>query len=255
MKNCRNKLLTLEDVENIFRNANIYKKPNNLSIYQTAFTHKSFSKDANVQSYESLEFFGDSIVNASTIHYLYHRYGEYFDEGKLTKLKTKIVSSAYLSKFARYLNFAPHILLSEYIENIHGRDIDRLLEDTFESFVASISEDIDYQTAKKFVVFCIDHLIDFADLIYFNQNFKDIILNHFQINGWNHPKYEINTELGPQYKKSFVVSLFKFYKNKNKKQIKQYVCEGVGKTKKEAEMNASYHAVIMLNVNHRKKIN
>ena len=35
-------------------------KPNNLSLYETAFSHTSYANEHNTQSYERLEFLGDA---------------------------------------------------------------------------------------------------------------------------------------------------------------------------------------------------
>ena len=263
--NTRNKQLTLKDVRKILEKANISKKPKNIELYQQSFTHKSYvNNKCNVllqhysivqqtnqehkvlltsqpKSYEKLEFYGDSIVAAATVEYLYKRYGEQFDEGQLTKLKNRIVSSTYLAKFAKYFGFSQWIVLSVYVETLYGRSLTRILEDCFEAFIGAISLDVDYGTAKEFMRFCIDNLVDFGKLLSVNDNYKDIVLNNFQIRGWNHPKYEVDTELGPQHRKSFVVNIIK----SNPKEI---VCQGVGKTKKEAEMDASYNALVKFGV-------
>ena len=37
-------------------------KPNNLSLYETAFSHTSYANEHNSQSYERLEFLGDAVL-------------------------------------------------------------------------------------------------------------------------------------------------------------------------------------------------
>ena len=255
--NIRNKRITLNDVQNIFNSAGIHEKPKTIQYYQQAFTHKSYVIDAQFvnqkkiqsnivplqkKSYETLEFYGDSIIAAATVEYLYKRFPE-FEEGDLTKLKNKVVSANYLSKFGSFYKFSQFILLSNTIENIYGRDTDKILEDVFEAFVAAISHDIGFMNAKKFMQNSLDRLVNFSIILYINENYKDRILNYFQVQGWNHPKYEIDVQLGPQNKKSFVVNLMMNYKNKNGQHVKKIVCKGIGKTKKMAEMNASYNAL------------
>jgi len=262
--NYRNLPIRLCDISNIFDKAKIFDVvPSNLQIYQQAFTHKSYTccnknnNDKNnkitsnknkifinfqPKSYERLEFYGDAIISAATVEYLFFRY-PHFSEGKLTKLKNKIVSSQYLSQFASFYNFEYFLLISNSIENTFGRNITKILEDTFEAFIAAISIDIDFNTAKKFVINTIDNLVNFAKLIYFNKNYKDRILNYFQINNWNFPIYQIDTQLGPQNYKTFVINLILQYKNNENKIIEKIITQGVGKTKKKAEMHASYNAL------------
>ena len=259
--NIRNKKIQLSDVKKILEKANISENPNDITLYQQAFTHKSYTQNKNQEnlyknfvdvnenivwfqpkSYETLEFYGDSIIASSAVEYLFKRYPQ-FEEGELTKLKNKIVSSDFLSNFAKYYGFQTLVLLSNSIENIYGRDSNRILEDCFEAFTAAIALDINYSVSRKFVMNSMDNLINFSKLLYINENYKDRILNFFQLQGWNYPKYEIDMQLGPQNKKTFVVNLLLDYKNKNK-WINKIICKGIGKTKKSAEMNASYNALL-----------
>jgi len=258
--NTRNITITQKDVNDMLKNVDINKEVNDISKYQHAFTHKSYVKDTNYsflddliklnknvvdfqdKCNETLEFYGDSIVCSVTVEYLFLRYPT-FDEGMLTKLKTNIVSRDYLAKFARYHGFEKFLLLSNHMENIHGRDGDRLLEDCFESFVGALSLDLGYLTAKQFIVESIENCVNFSELLFFNQNYKDRALNYFQMNGWNFPKYEVVTQLGPPNKRTFVVNILKNYKDSNNKWVKEVVCKGIGNTKKEAEQNSSLNAL------------
>jgi len=262
--NKRNVKLTNNDVNMILKNNGIKKEINNVKKYQQAFTHKSYFKDTNYavlndliklkdgivdfqeKCNETLEFYGDSIICSVTVEYLFLRYPE-FDEGMLTKLKTNIVSRDYLSKFARYHGFEKFLLLSNHMENLHGRELDRLLEDCYESFIGALSLDLGYLTAKDFIIESIENCVNFSELLFFNQNYKDRALNYFQKQGWNFPKYEVDCQLGPPTIRTFIVTILKNYKDENNMWVKEYVCKGTGKTKKDAEQNASLNALIKYN--------
>ena len=60
-------------------------KPNNMELYETAFTHTSYANENKVESYERLEFLGDAVLELIMSDYLYNKTDE--DEGKLTKLR------------------------------------------------------------------------------------------------------------------------------------------------------------------------
>lgn len=259
--NIRNVAITKKDIKQIFKNVDINKEVNDIKKYQKAFTHKSYVKDpeyaflenlielktdiVNLQDScnETLEFYGDSIVCSVTVEYLFLRYPE-FDEGMLTKLKTNIVSRDYLAKFARFHRFGKYILMSNHMENIYGRKGDRLLEDCFESFVGALSLDLGYLVAKDFIIESIENCVNFSDLLFFNQNYKDRVLNYWQRNGFSHPRYEILSQIGNPNNRTFVVNILKNYK-KNNRWVKEIVCQGIGHTKKSAEMNASMNALKM----------
>ena len=258
--NKRNIKVTKKDINNILKSININKEINNINIYQKAFTHKSYMKDNTYSLFhdlielnddvvdfqeecnERLEFYGDSIICFVTVRYLFERYPD-FDEGMLTKLKTIIVSRDYLAKFAKSYKFDNFLLLSNHMENIHGRKIDRLLEDCFEAFIGAISKDLGMNVAEEFMIKSIEKCVNFSELLFFNQNYKDRALNYFQMKSWNFPKYEVDCQLGPPTNRTFIVNILKNYKDDNNKWVKEYVCKGYGKTKKDAEQDASLNAL------------
>ena len=164
--NTRNVRVTREDISKIFKTMGVNKMPKNIEYYQKAFTHKSYVKDTTYscfdnliklknnivdfqdESNERLEFYGDSVICSVSVEYLFLRYPN-FNEGMLTKLKTNIVSRDYLAKFARFHKLQKFLLMSNNLENIHGRNTDKLLEDCFEALIAAIVMDLGYLIAKQ----------------------------------------------------------------------------------------------------------
>ena len=68
----------------------------------TAFTHASWAAD-RTESYERLEFLGDSVLELAIAHELYDRYPE-FSEGRLAKIRSHVVSRASCAVVARELD-------------------------------------------------------------------------------------------------------------------------------------------------------
>ena len=69
-------------------------KPQSITYYQKAFTHRSTNKmdlKGNPMSYERLEFLGDAMLSAVIAAFLYNEVPA-GDEGYLTKMRSKIVS-------------------------------------------------------------------------------------------------------------------------------------------------------------------
>src|ERR1700759_827412 len=56
------------------------------------FTHASWAAERN-ESYERLEFLGDSVLELAIAHTLYERFPD-FDEGQMAKLRSQVVSRA-----------------------------------------------------------------------------------------------------------------------------------------------------------------
>jgi dsRNA-specific ribonuclease len=240
MDNPNNRLILRQDVEDIlnyFENIGDNGERlviNNLEYYQQAFTHESYyqavqnqltkkSEIANIyinylprSSSERLEYLGDHILKAIAGRYLYRRF-EDEREGFLTKLKIKIEKCSMLHKIANILGFKKFLLLSIQVENQTVVDLDRgrntpsYCEDSFEAFIGAILEDFGdkgYIYADRFVISVIENIIDFAELISKNDNFKDSLQRYFQSLKWKTPVYFSVEESGPIYRKVFTRTLF-----------------------------------------------
>jgi ribonuclease-3 len=284
MNNINNKLLTFEQVNKIINgvtdgNINI----NNVDIFQQAFVHKSFlisdsflDEEDNCCAFfikpsgsnERLEFLGDSILNMVTAEYLFMKYPSK-DEGFLTKLRTKLVRNTQLSYMGNKLGFNEWLLISNVIEKVNGRDNMRLIEDVFESFIASLYKDQGFYITRDFIFKCFDKYINLEFLINNNDNYKDILLRYFQLNNWSHPVYtNIKTE-GTGVNRVFttVVTVdielcndsadYEIMKNINENIKKQCGVEckekfmiglGASKTKKQSEQEASKYTLTELKV-------
>ena len=215
-------------------------RPQNLKYYRRAFVHKSVkrnvkrAKNIKVQDYmeesnETLEFVGDSVLNLIVTHYLFTRFPQK-DEGSLTRLKIKIVCREGCARFARKLNFGKYILTTDFIKI--DTYADKILEDTFEAFVAAIYLDLGFEFAKTFVIRLIENFIDFDDLLE-DRNYKDILLRFSQSEGYQLPVYEEIIKQGPDHNSEFTMSVTII---KNQVPLIAY---GKGHSKKIAEQMAA----------------
>lgn len=239
MDNPNNHLITRQEVENIlnyFQNIGDNGERlsiNNLEYYQQAFVHESyyqavqhfFTKEINdldangnklfyyvpKESSERLEYLGDHILKAVMGRYLFQRFGNE-REGFLTRLKIKIEKCSMLHKIGLTLGFKRYLLLSLQVENQTILDLDRgrntpsYYEDAFEALIGSILLDFGesgYLYADRFVRSVIENIIDFAELISKNDNFKDSLQRYFQSLKWKTPVYVSLNEEGPLYRKVF----------------------------------------------------
>jgi ribonuclease-3 len=268
--NSNNFLASKEQINNILKQSDINIPIKNLSIYNQAFTHKSYIKQILANrtldihdskndalelqdvSNERLEFLGDCIANSIIVYYLFIRFPTE-QEGVLTKLKTKLISTEYYSKFARYLKLGKHLIISKHVdEHGNGRDSEKMLENVFESFIGALFLDFSnipsvyteklgllsgpgYEVCQKFVIQLLEKLIDFDDLRQNDDNFKDILLRHYQATFQITPKYtEIRAD-GPPNNRIFTMGVF----DKDGK----IVGKGFANSKKKAEQIASRNAL------------
>ena len=224
-------------------------KIKNITHYQRALVHKSIYKAVkryqgnDLQEYlfqhnERLEFLGDSVLGLIIANYLFHKYPEN-DEGFLTRIKTKLVNGVQLSKLAKQINLGKYILMSNHVENIKGRNSQKILEDAFEAFLAAIFKDLGFDAVNSFVINLIDKL-DFNDIL-FEDNYKDILLKYSQKVFKNcTPEYLlVNTE-GPPHNRIFNVIV-----TINDKRYET----GSGKSKKQAEQLAAEKTLKLIKIN------
>lgn len=225
--NSANKYITRENIISITG-----FNPINVLYYQKAFIHKSvlrFLNDENLNSsYERYEFLGDSVLNLIIANFIFLKYPDK-EEGYLTRIRTKLVNGKTLAYLAKKINLNEFLIISKNVENINGRNNDRILEDIFEAFLCSINTDLGYKYTEYFVIKLITKYIDFNELEEDN-NYKDILLRKCQQKLQINPEYELISTSGPAHNKIFTsVVLINGVKHST----------GMGRTKKESEQIAS----------------
>tara|TARA_B100000902_G_C26922832_1_gene722540 strand:- start:51 stop:692 length:642 start_codon:yes stop_codon:yes gene_type:complete len=207
--------------------------------------YEEYSKPDNClplfdESYETMEFLGDSFLSNSITTYLFKRYANVhkMNEGFLTKLKIRFVCGEQLAFLSKQLGFNNYIILSKHIEdNCNGRQNIHILEDVFEAFLGALYLDTDnYQLVDQFIIRCIETYIDFSELILKDNNYKDQILRYFQHNYKVHPIYRTEKD---EITGQFLCEIFK---------EDECIQKGNGNTKKKAEQDASKNALIFYHV-------
>lgn len=124
-------------------------KPNTISYYEKAFTHRSMNiRDAQgiPFNYERLEFVGDAMLSAVIASHLFNEAPQ-GDEGYLTKMRSKIVSREHLNELGKDLNLIDlvesKIPKVNFGNNIHGN--------LFEALVGAIYLDKGYKSCERFI--------------------------------------------------------------------------------------------------------
>jgi len=156
-------------------------KPRDLSIYKTAFTHKSANKkDENGIriNYERLEFLGDALLDASITSFIFHHLPE-SKEGELTQMRSKIVSRKHLNEIGKDLDL---ISLAKkpnskrkFSYNAHG--------DFFEALIAAIYLDRGYVIMDKFIrKKLIQNYVDLDELLGKVTSYKSLFIEWCQKN-------------------------------------------------------------------------
>jgi ribonuclease-3 len=209
----------------------------NPDILQLALTHSSYANEmrmAKNMDNERLEFLGDAVLELVTSEYIFNENKE-LPEGDLTKLRASIVCEQTLSSYARDLNIGEYLLLGKGEDATGGRDRDSILSDALEAIIGAIYLDGGFANAKEFIFQFI--LLDIQNKKLFFDS-KTILQEIIQNNDNKQKiRYKLISEEGPDHNKSFTIAV---YVGND-----QIGC-GVGRTKKAAEQEAAYQAILKI---------
>ncbi len=209
-------------------------KYKNLDFYDKALSHSSYvneSKDRTIESYERLEFLGDSILNNVVALYLFNNF-EDREPGDLTLMRSYVVKKDFLGKIGKQLNFGEYIKvgLGERKNNLSKS----IYEDVFEALVAATYLDAGYEEAKKFITskICSEiKNIDFDDL----KDYKTKLQEHLQSDKGKTVEYFVKNEINnSDGTKKFEVVV---------KYEDRTLGAGFGESKKKAEQAAAKEAL------------
>ena len=154
--------------------------PCRLSLFKTAFYHKSMSNTAKGSrpNNERLEFLGDAVLSTVVAEYLFSKYPQ-GDEGFLTKMRSKIVKRATLNSIADKMGL--DVILSEYSQ---GKMSKSMLGNAFEAMIGAIYLEMGYNKAKRYIINQIlRRYLDIHELEDRDDNYKSKLLEWGQKNG------------------------------------------------------------------------
>ena len=201
-------------------------KYKNLSLYETAFTHTSFSNENNnSNNYERLEFLGDAVLELVMSDYLYNNWN--LEEGKMTKIRASYVCELACATYAKDMGFERYIRLGSG----EGGPNNTILADVFEAFVGAIYLDLGFSYVKEFILGVVVKYIE--EKRDFLQDYKSQLQELVQTVKKS-VVYEIIDEQGPAHNKSFTCQV---------KVDDVVMGVGSGNSKKAAEQEAARSAL------------
>ncbi len=100
--------------------------PKHLELYTLALTHRSASRGSN----ERLEFLGDAVLGLVIAQQLYELYPNE-TEGKLTRMRAKVVCRENMNHIAHQIGLADRLVLGQVLksnaENVYGNALEALI--------------------------------------------------------------------------------------------------------------------------------
>jgi dsRNA-specific ribonuclease len=275
--NEHNKLIPKQHIEKVLKKYGINHKVKNLDRFRQAMTHSSYIerdlkndriikiiKEKNLQpiddpknaiplqkdSYERLEFLGDSIIHCILAEYLFTRY-EDEQEGFMTRLRTKIENGETLSELANVLGFQEYAIIARNIEQGGGREKNiNIFEDCFEAFIGALYLESNFDTCKDFLISIIQKEVDISHLLYKETNFKDLLLQYYHKMKWEDPEYGLEETIGPDEngKKTFKMYVKGYLRDNDHDIVWVKVGRGAGSSKKKGEQEAARQALLYFDV-------
>lgn len=206
------------------------------SLLERAMMHSSYTNEKHLPKYqcnERLEFLGDAVLELVSSEFLF-RGSPRMPEGTLTKTRASMVCEPSLALCARDIDLGSYLLLGKGEEATGGRNRDSVTSDALEALIGAVYLDGGFTNAKEFIHKFI--LTDLEDKKLFYDS-KTILQEMVQADKAGTITYHLIKAEGPDHNKSFHVEVL----------IGGHLSgKGVGRTKKAAEQQAAYEAILRL---------
>ena len=208
----------------------------NPALLEKALTHSSYSNEhrlGKLNNNERLEFLGDAVLEVVSSEFLYKKYPER-PEGELTKQRASMVCEQTLALCARDLELGSYLLLGRGEDMTGGRERASVTSDAMEAMIGAIYLDGGFANAKEYIDWFILNDIENKQLFFDSKTIlQEIVQGEMECE----PVYELTGEEGPNHNKKFTVQVL----------IREQVYgTGSGRTKKAAEQEAAYAALLKL---------
>lgn len=217
-----------------FRDTSLLKHALSHSSY--ANEHRTGHRSPHTQSYERLEFLGDSILGYVCADYLYRTFPE-LPEGDLTRIRASVVCEEALHREAVALSLSDYLLLGRGENTSGGRERPSILADVVESIIGAIYLDGGIDPARAFILSFLTSYIDEVVGRGHPRDYKTLLQEIVQKNREETLSYALTGESGPDHDKSFTVDLLL---NSN------VFSSGSGHSKKAAEQAAAKAALVLM---------
>ncbi len=178
-----------------------------LPVFKQALTHTSYTaENLDSESYERLEFLGDSILGFVVSEYLFTNFPNK-PEGELAKIKSQVVATKSLGNIAEIYNLGEFIFLGTGELYQNGRNKLSTLGDVVEALIAATYFSYGLDLAKEFILQLLKESINSAALSPGSQNYKSLLQELAVSRKLPPPRYDSYSS-GNDHEKQYFVSLF-----------------------------------------------
>ena len=211
-----------------------YKFRNSLLLAE-ALTHPSLAYESQKPHFDNqrMEFLGDAVLKLIVTEELFKRFPD-FTEGKLTKLRSRVVSRRALARFAMAIHLGDYVLLGKGEEATGGRRRLSTLADAFESLIGAVYLDSGPVSARELILRLFESEIGNMISSPEERNPKGELQECLQAIHPQAPIYQVIGESGPDHRRVFQSEV---------SWLGKILATGKGKSKKEAEARAAAEAL------------
>ena len=211
-----------------------YKFRNALLLAE-ALTHPSLGHETQRHHFDNqrLEFLGDAVLQLVVTEHLFARYPAEA-EGRLTKLRSRLVSREALKVHAATLDLGRYLMMGRGEEASGGRERPSTLGDAFEALIGAMFLDSDLATVRDFILREAAADLNQLEKEPIDVNPKGQLQELLQAISPRSPVYQTLSQTGPEHEKSFVVQVV---------WEGAVLGQGAGRSKKHAETAAALEAM------------
>ncbi len=213
-------------------------------LLMSALMHSSYANEVHLPKHkcnERLEFLGDAVLELISSEFLFFG-NRKTPEGELTRMRASMVCEPSLAFCAREMKLGEYLLLGKGEEVTGGRNRDSITSDALEALIGAIYLDGGFASAKEFI-----HKFVLNDLehkkLFFDS--KTILQESVQGKLEGTVSYHLIREEGPDHNKRFTVEA---------RIDEECYGTGEGRTKKAAEQEAAYQAILKLHEKNIKQV-
>ena len=197
------------------------------------FTHPSWAAERG-DSYERLEFLGDSVLELAVARALYDEYPD-FAEGELARLRAHIVSRRSCAVVAKELGLQD--MLVEHTQDVSGDEVERLAKNSnvraalLEAALAALFLEHGFSAIEPAIVEAFRGRIEYAATSYVDHKTE---LQEDLARVGRQVTYTVIEAEGPPHERTFTVAALVEGKQ---------LGTGTGRSKKDAEQGAAKEAL------------
>ncbi len=163
-----------------------------------ALTHPSSDQKKSTNlAYERLEYLGDAVLELVVSRELFTRFPK-ADEGRLTQLRSAIVSRQHLAELCRKLGWGQQLAMSPQLEKSGGRETLSILANTFESVIGAVMMDSNYNAARKVSLHLLADSLERVESFITTVNSKGKLLELLQAVNGQAPTYSVESLSGEE---------------------------------------------------------